>query len=205
VTLTASKDGYLPQTLTVSSDHSPDLSGARQAWAAFYLSSGSPAANISGQYTFTLTADAACANLPEPARVRTYTATLTPGTRSNLFFGILSRAQFFRWTATCRNPAQCSWTLNSFSVGAAGDSAGIPISIVEVLGDGTHLLLDAFGRGSIDTTGITASLDGSVVFCPREPILIDQGTWACVGPGAVQCYSARHRLTLVRGESVGGL
>lgn len=198
VTLTASKEGYRSHTLTISSDRFPRVPGEIQAWAGFYLQTGSPPANIAGEYTVMLTADAACPGLSEAARVRTYTATLTPGTRSDLFVATLSDAQFYRWTSSCPSPEQCSWTLNRFSVGTAGDFTGIPMSIVEALGGGAYLLVDGFGRGSIDSTAITASFDGSLVFCPREPTLIDQGTWACVDAGGVQCHSAGHRLVLVR-------
>lgn len=198
VTLTASKTGYRSHTLTISPDRFPPVSGAVEAWAAFYLGSGNPPADIAGSYAVTLTADTACNNLPDAARVRTYTATVVPGSGSDLFVGTLSDAQFFQLTSSCPIPERCSWTLNRFSIGTAGDFAGIPFSIVEALGDGKYLLVDAAGWGSIDATGITASLDGSLTYCPREPTLIDQGTWACVDAAGVQCHSASHRFRLVR-------
>ena len=195
--LTASKDGYRSQTYTVSSGRFPTTGVYIEAWAAFYLELPGPAADITGDYTMTIAADAACSSLPDDARVRTYRATVARGRRPGLFDVSLSDAQFFRYTASCLNPAQCLWLLNRFSIGIAGDFAAFWLSIGEALGGTAHLLIDGYGQGPIDPTGFTVPFDGSIVPCPTEPTLIDQGTWGCHA-ATDWCSSGNHRLTLIR-------
>ena len=79
-----------------------------------------------------------------------------------------------------------------------GDFAGVLLSTVEVLNERNHVLVDGVGRGSIESAGITASLEGWIVHCPSDLSLIDQGTFWCLDPARAQCYSDSHRLTLVR-------
>lgn len=196
-TLMASKDGYQSQTYTVLSERFRPGADAIEAWAAFYLELPGPAANMTGVYSVTIAADSACSTLPDDARVRTYSATAAPGNRPGLFVVSLSDALFFRYTAAgCSNPA-CSWLLNRISIGIAGDFAGFWLTIVEKLGGTSHLLIEGGGYGSIDQAGISTSFEGSIVPCPTEPTLIDQGTWACHA-ATDWCTSRNHRLTLTR-------
>ena len=196
-TLVASKEGYRSQTYVVSSERFSNASGEIHAWARFYLESPEPIANLTGTYSFTITADSACSNLPDELRTRTYTASAIHGERPGLFVGSLSDARFMRYTA-CSNSPSCTWTLNRFSIGVAGDFATVLFTIVEALGEKDYLLIDAFGQASIAQSGITSSLEGLISYCPSAPTLIDQGTFGCLEPGRVQCESGRHRLALVR-------
>jgi hypothetical protein len=199
VTVTASRDGYLPETRAIPPPNVPlpPLSEGGRWEAQFYLAPIGPSADIAGVYTLTFTADSACTNLPAVARTRSYTATIVPDSRSH-FHARLSDARFFS-TSPCppgRPPETC--TYNQFGIGIAGDYAGIGIGIVEQLGEAGYLVFEAGAEGSFGAIGITAPLNGSVEYCPGEPYLIDQGDWACPGSAGVQCDSRNHQFALVR-------
>jgi hypothetical protein len=184
VSVTVSKDDYAPATKTFSQSTSHNFS----------LEPLTPSANIGGVYTLTLTTDSSCTNLSDEVRTRTYTATIVPGSRPSYFLARLSDAQFY----SCPTGPLESCAHNRFGIGMVGDYAGIYVRITEQLGETTYLMVEAVAGGSFGQTGITTPLQGSVVACPSEPALIDQGTWACLASAAVQCDSHNHVLTLVR-------
>jgi len=186
VSVTVSKDDYAPATRTFSQTTSHNFS----------LEPLTPSANIAGVYTLTLTADSSCTNLSDEVRTRTYTATIVPGSQRSYFFARLSDAQFYSTCPAGQVPESCAHNL--FGIGMVGDYAGIYVRIAEQLGGTTYLMVEAAAGGSFGQTGITTPLQGSVVACPSEPALIDQGTWACLSGAAVQCDSHNHVLTLVR-------
>jgi hypothetical protein len=200
-TVRASKDGYVPETRTIPfpSDRLPPTIEAVEM--QLYLQPLAPNANIAGVYTLTLTADSACTSLPAEARTRTYTATIAPLSRAGFFLATLSDARFFS-TVPCppgRPLETC--TYNRFSIGIAGDYASIHVGFVEEFGEKTYLALVAGAEGSFGPNGITTPLSGYSLYCPIEPFLIDQGTWACpasAGDRAVYCDSDKHQLSLVR-------
>jgi hypothetical protein len=116
LTVSASKDGYLPSTRRVTlNENQPPNSW----WLSFVLEAVAPPINLVGQYTLTLTADTTCTpplwesvlgwRLPIDAETRTYTATIAPTTRS-MFLGTLTGATFVGRS-------------NGFSVGVAGNFA----------------------------------------------------------------------------------
>jgi hypothetical protein len=170
--------------------------GAR--WSTgFLLEPIGPSVDATGNYTLTVTADRAC-KLPADARMRTYTARVAAVGRSS-FQARLSDARFFS-TEPCqpgRPPETC--TYNLLGIGMAGDFATIYLGLIEVLSDLTYLVVTAGSNGTFDPRGVAFPLSGSFLHCPREPFLIDQGTWACpTGAGGVECESGNHQLLLVR-------
>jgi hypothetical protein len=202
VAVIASKDGYVAQTRTVpfpSVPHPPPPIGELGKWSiAVYLEPLGSSLNIAGLYTLTMTADSACTNLPIEARTRTYTATVVP-TASSRFVATLSDAGFLSPTPWCNaGPPGLSCSYNTVGIGIAGDFASIGSGIVEQLGETTYLWIGAGSQASFGPTGITAPLSGTFLYCPSEPFLIDQGTWACRANDGVQCDSENHQLTLVR-------
>jgi hypothetical protein len=61
-----------------------------------------------------------------------------------------------------------------------------------------YLVVTAGIGGTVDPGRIVTPVSGSLLYCPREPFLIDQGTWACPdGAGGVDCESNNHQLRLV--------
>src|SRR5262245_56182924 len=73
VTLRATKDGYTTATQTTV----PPPHGA--SYAYFRLGSATPPVAVAGNYTLTITADSACAALPEDVHTRTYQAAVLAG------------------------------------------------------------------------------------------------------------------------------
>jgi Carboxypeptidase regulatory-like domain len=186
VTVTASKDGYVPETRPVLAQGYPSPAGnAGGSWEiAFSLGPLGPSASIAGVYTLTLTADRACTNLPDTARTRSYVATIHPGAKSTDFLARLSDARFLS-------------TYNQFAIGIAGDFAGIGnADIVEQLPESTFLVVGGKAAGSFGPSGITAPFEGYFLYCPTEPRWTSGEYWEC--QASVQCDSRNHQLTLVR-------
>src|SRR5262249_20803676 len=78
LTVQASKDGYATSTTRL-----PITNDGGRAYLSFALDPSAPSADISGDYTLTVTADSSCMGLPEAARVRTYVLSLVPDIRTN--------------------------------------------------------------------------------------------------------------------------
>ena len=193
VRVTASHDGHLSQTKTYAL---PDQArtGA-QGRVTFGLEAPGSSAQIVGNFTVTLTADASCTGLPDEGRARGYSTTITGDVR-NGFAGRLSGARFFPWTSNCPGPDEC--LLDRFWLGTAGDYVGGYMSIIEQLSDTSYLIADGRISGSISSTGVTASLDGYLDFCRSPPNQVDQGTWTCPPASGTFCHSANHRIDLIR-------
>ena len=200
ITMVASKDGYIAQTRRMPPPFIAERAYAYQdgaRWSsAFSLEPLGPSIDATGEYALTLTADRAC-KLPDEARTRTYTARVT-AMRPSYFQARLSDARFFS-TVPCppgQLPETC--TYNLLGIGVANDYASIYAGLIELLND-AYLVITAGTEGTFDPSGIARPLSGSFLYCPREPFLIDQGTWACPnGAGGVDCESANHQLALVR-------
>ena len=89
----ASKEGYAPSTRNI------DLPG--NSLANFVLEFTGPSFDLAGNYTVTFTADAACTQLPEGTRTRTYSASAMPS-MSNYYLFALSGAEFSTTTSRRR-------------------------------------------------------------------------------------------------------
>jgi hypothetical protein len=166
----------------------------------FHLEPLTPSPNITGVYTLTLTADRACTKLPEQARTRTYTAAVVAGGRPSSFAVSLSDARFLPIAPCPPGPSPQTCTYSQFSIGLAGDHAGIPIDfVVEQLDETAYLIVSAGAGGRFGPGGISAPLDGYLEYCPSEPSQIDMvgGSWVCPGSGGVGCQSANHHVALI--------
>ena len=183
VTVTASKDGYTPDTRPVLAQGYPSPPGnAGGSWEiAFSLGPLGPSANIAGVYTLTLTADRACTNLPDNARTRSYVATILPGAKSTSFLARLSDARFVS-------------VYNQLEIGIAGDFAGIGNwDIVEQLQDATFLVVGKSRRvvRPIRNHGAVRWL------FPVLPHRAEVDDWR--GPGSARpAFSATHAITSSR-------
>jgi hypothetical protein len=203
IRVTASKDGYVSKTNTVSLAGlplPPPQPGEVRNWGTgFALEPLGTSLNIAGLYTLRLTADSACTNLPTEVRTRTYTATVVP-TASSHFVASLSDARFLSPTPWCNaHPPGLTCSYNTIGIGIAGDYANLGVSgIVEQLGQEGYVALTAGAEGSFGATGITTPLSGSFLYCPSEPYQIDIGEWACRASTGVDCYSRNHQLSLIR-------
>jgi hypothetical protein len=195
ITLTVSKDGYLPDTRTIPPSSAPP--GEESSWELyFYLERLGPSLNLAGVFSLTLTADAACNDLPDVTRARTYTATIAPGLSSTTFLASLSDTRFFS-------------TYNSFWIRTAGDFALASIwrsdrgqssstaGIVEQLRETTYVAIEGSGSGSFGASGFTVPFHGAFEYCPSEPVLISD-LYSCPATARVRCQSDNHQLTLAR-------
>jgi hypothetical protein len=197
VRLMASQDGFLSRTQTYAIPTNRPVSGFVEGWVTFSLELPGPSAQILGDFTLALIADASCTGLPDTVRTRRYTATIGNGSRAHSFEARLSGAQFFAWAVPC--PLRGSDCLkNRFSLGTAGDSVGGYMTIIEQVTDTSYLIADGAIGGSISPTGVTAALSGDLDFCPIQPVQIDQGVWVCWPSSGVSCHSENHQIELIR-------
>lgn len=191
ITITASKDGYVPQTRPFPPPNRPlpPSEGVGRSEVFFHLGPHGPSANIAGVYTLTLTADSACTNLPDEARTRTYTATIVPTSGSTTSF--LARLSDARIVFLPFSPY--------FEIGIAGDFANMSVRFVEQLGETTYRAIDGGAAASFGPAGITAPFNGYFLHCPTEPAWAGGEYWWCgAGTQGVECNSSNHQLTLVR-------
>lgn len=208
----ATKEGHFPatQAWTCSGGSCAEVNGS-QPWLGFYLRVVAAPVDISGVYTLALVADAACADLPDHVRTRTYTATITPGANPNT--NVVDGTSF---TLTVSG-ATLFGDFPSLGIGVAGDYLGFWLygghdpALVEVLAPGTYLAFSGNAEASVATSGlstISARLDGWIEYCatasPMRAGYRCDTSAAPTDPTAspvlarVHCESANHRLVLTR-------
>jgi hypothetical protein len=207
ITVTAFADGYVPETRTMPPVFPPGRPLPTPAPGevigfdmGFQLAPAGPSANLAGVYTLTLTADRTCTNLPDRARTRTYTATITPGARSTSFLGKLGDGQFLS-TVPCGNRPAEDCAHNQFSIGVAGEFASLSFGIVEKLRDSGYVAMEGSLAASLAPSGITAPVNSSFLYCSSPPEWTRGEYWACPSSAATddaECHSQNHQFSLVR-------
>ena len=188
VSLRASKDGYVP---TLRSATANPTSGPRDL--SFSLEQIAPSANIAGEYTLTLSADASCTELPAIARARSYPATITrePSSLSSQFYKISLNAGIFY-------PSNLN---NSLTVGVAGSFARVMsfdygIGIAEQLAPNTYVSIWGQSNAEISGPTISGAWSGGFEYC--EGSGTGPGFYRCSPQPTAYCEAANHRLTLTR-------
>jgi hypothetical protein len=194
-TFRATKDGYAPFTTTRSMGYSP-LS------IYIVLALSTPSVNIAGDYTLTLTADTACSGLPDAARSRTYTVSMTsmPNAPEN-YRAVLGGATFLSSQAG-QFDVDVAGTYAHFRFGDPwddGDGAKRDGSyIIEEVAPSTYLgIAGSAGLTVNGGTTISGSLSGGVQYCvnPNPAAIVN---YQCPVGQPVVCYSTNHRMLLVR-------
>ena len=192
VSIRASKDGYAPAT-------QPARLAASMAWVFFQLAPLAPPVQVAGDYTLTITADSACAGLPDDVRTRTYAATVRPGTNAsappNTYFdGAVSGAQFAPFA-------------NIFWVGVAGDYVAVSTegegpTIVEQVGPNRYVAYLGSAGASVGNPAVstlTAPFNGVIEYCELKSAI---GTFYDCSPALAavreQCTSKNNQLILTR-------
>jgi hypothetical protein len=191
-----SRDGYVPQTRSYAA---PPRGLPREptGWDVWIeLASVIPPVNLLGTYTLTLTADSRCANLPDEARSRIYTATMRALPKPTESAVTLSEARFFSY-------------YYEFGIQTAGDFVRFDIfrwvddpepAIVEILGDTTYLALFGTAEMSAGPSGIsntTVPFEGTIEYCSRQTPLTGS-SYRCESTERAGCDSRHHTLTVVR-------
>jgi hypothetical protein len=191
-TVRATKEGYAPFTTTRSMQYGP-LS------IYIVLALSTPSVNIAGDYTLTLTADTACSGLPDAARSRTYTVSMTSMLNTPEHYRAVLGGATFISSEAGQFLVDVAGTYAHFRFGDAwgeGDgSKGDNSYIVEELAPSTYLGISGSAGLTVNgRTTISGSFSGGVQYCVN-PTIVD---YRCpVGPSVV-CNSTNHRMLLVR-------
>jgi len=176
-------------------------------WVYFFLPLPVPPADIAGDYTFTVIADGACTALPEHARRRTYSTTVSALTTQPTSANTLFTAQV--------NGANLVSGLGFESVFFAvagdyltlymGDLHGQP-GLLEITAPNAYFSIGGFGEATVGANGasiISSSFEGEIADCELKPGLdpLVNGRYSCTPERAVRrvvCPSNRHQLILTR-------
>ena len=207
-TVRASREGYQARTITwtcpqnVCNNLPPVLS--------FVLASATPSADLTGNYTVTVSADLACVDLPPAARNRTFAAAIA------LYEGVNwnYRAEL---TGATFHPNDVFYPFqDAFDARVAADHVvldldffGMP-AVVEQVAPNTYVAFSGEATATLipGSSSITATLNGFVEFCttrsPMEPGYVRCGEDLGSGPQPDQivtharCESKNHRIVLTR-------
>ena len=189
-TLRVTKEGYRTQEQTIDvTDHQP-LDIALQLLA--------PRPDVSGEYTWTMTAAGACeglhteGTLPEEAKQRRYMASVTQ--RGPELSVKLSGADFIApmpADRVVRGRIESGRVVFYLWWGDAWWDIGPP-QIVEKLSTGETLVLDGSAQASISERRMAGVFDGGFYVYPR-------GVSPAVGTApAASCYSSQHQFVMSR-------
>jgi hypothetical protein len=187
-TVRATKDGYAPFTTTRSKEYGP-----LYLWIVLALST--PSVNLAGDYTLTLTADTACSGLPDVARSRTYTVSMTsmPNTPEN-YRAVLGGATFFSSEAG-QFLVDVAGTYAHFRIGDYYEDGTI---IIEEVAPSTYLgITGSAGLTVNGGTTISGSFSGNMDYCvnPNPAAIVN---YQCPVGQHVLCHSTNQRMLLVR-------
>jgi len=172
----ATKDGYVPATRDVSFE---------TQHVDFMLRYDAPPSVIGEVYRLTFTAAPSC-QLPDDARRRTYTATISSGGFDNRAIVTLSGAQFY-------TDSYCG-PMNSFDALVHGRTVSLSnyagdCGVIEELANMRHLSLWGGAEATLTDSTSTAAFVGTVavVTSPTDP-----------SPPDATCDASDHRLVFER-------
>jgi hypothetical protein len=178
--LRASKDGYVASTSNIALP--------RTSPTDFILKFTGPSFDLAGDYTVTFTADAACTQLPDVVRSRTYRASIAPPFLPNDYYVALSGARFHGEGAF---GASVSGRSASFATTPDGGGA----IVHGRLGESASIWIDFFARAdAIDASTVSVPMFATYHFCADDN---SGGVFAC-RVSRITCTSANHRFTLTR-------
>lgn len=192
-TFRASKENHIPLTQTWTPVPMPG-----GAHLSFYLSPDAPSVAVTGDYTLTLTADAAC-GFPDVLRTRTYELRITPSAPSanrpgdTLFTGVLSGAALVDVPTDFISIAVAGNFLSVALVGPEGEQA------VERVAEDTYFAFNSGASGSPGASSaafFSAPAKGVVDVCVQSTP-IGKPYSRCDGERN-RCFSENHRLMLVK-------
>jgi len=172
----ASKDGYVPATENISYN---------TQHMDFMLRYGAPPSVVGNVYRLTFTPSPSC-QLPDAAKRRTYTATITSGGFDNRAIVTLTGAQF--WTGSYCGP------MNSFDALVHGSTVSLSnyggdCGVIEQLGNTQYLSLWGGAEAVLTDSISTAAFVGNVaVFTSPNDM----------SPPNATCDAADHQLVFER-------
>lgn len=161
----------------------------------FVLEPEAQSAILSGDYTLTFIADAACTTLPPDYRRRSYPVTLTPSGLSSRMVIALRAGTFLphydRFDAGLAG---------DYFAAILGDLHGSP-GIAERVGDNAYLGFEGQAEARVtpaDVATITATFDGVISYCELTGAPASRYTCPTGSTTRVLCASNRHQLLLQR-------
>lgn len=197
----ATRDGYLGATQTWRCSAAPCPTNGRP-WLGFYLAAVEAPTNIAGDYELTLTADAACTDLPPEVRTRTYAATVSPRSSAYHPAGTLFDVM------TPGTPTAFG-DIYGITLGVIGRDIGFGLYgdhnpfLVELIAPTTYLAFSgsapavSLGPGAV--SAITTSFEGTIEYCEmNRPMSSHYECGQSQARAPVHCESTQHRLTLTR-------
>lgn len=182
VRVSASKQGYVTVINEIQIPRSTDV--------VWQLESTEASADLAGEYSLTLIADATCAGLPDLARKRTYVVALTRDSRSPFqYAGTLGAATPYR-SSNAQVVFGVSGSTVRFEIGE------YEFGFVEDLGSAT-VEIEGAGETVAHGPSSAGSFRGAFTYCDGRP----QTNWntdsSCpVRP--VYCEASSHQFTLTR-------
>ena len=189
LTLRASKDGYVTDQQSVTTSNSA-------FFALFILASPTPSIDLAGSYVVTLTADAACTNLPPNTVSRSYTATISrSGSRDTSYVGRLAGATFATGSDSPYDyflPRVFGTFVNFLFWSLGNDEVN---GLVEQLGPDAYLGIAGEAGATFEGDSIDAPFSGLFAYCPG--VRSSSSVFACAAT-PIRCDSNNHRLTVRR-------
>ena len=180
-TAKATKAGYRDQILSFSGSQTP-------GW--FRLDSVNGSINVSGNYTMTFTADAACTSIPGYARRRTFEVTNSPSGGSAYLVSVAGG----QYGATAPGGGYFN---NVLYAGMFEDTFALWLSdppLFERFPQGSYLMVSGEADGSVANFPARLTLDGWFTYC-AERASVDEPKCAV---SEVVCRSSNHQLTVDR-------
>jgi len=191
LTVRASKAGYLPQSNQIR-----NLIGYPSVISTpFQLKSATPSVDLAGNYVITFSADSVCTPLPPIARVRTYSAVITPNVPGTGFSAVLSGAIFAPPGRFTRFDRLLALVFGDFTRILFDDPEFLS-TIVEEVSPNVWLQIEGSAEGTVTGPSFELPVSGRFTYC-EERESTNTEFFVCARP-AVTCTSSRHRLTLVR-------
>lgn len=189
LTLRASKDGYVTDQQSV-------IPSSSSSFATFRLASLTPSIDLAGSYVVTITADAACTNLPPNTVSRSYTATINhSSSRETTYIGRLAGATFATGPDSPYDYffAQVFGTfVNFFFWSLANDEVN---GVVEQLVPDAYLGINGEAGAAVEGASIEVPFSGVFGYCPGARS--SSSVFACATT-PITCDSKNHRLTVRR-------
>jgi hypothetical protein len=200
------KDGYLSQSREASwVACAATPAPCRQGHVIFILNTVALAHDVGGEYSVRIVADAACADLPDEARERTYTASIVSVHPDNTSLEVTIAGASLYVSGS-----------NVYYAGVAGDRFSLRLdgswveqAFVEEVARNTYVGYSGNATATVapGASTISAMLDGSITACRSSEPLVEP-SYECVNyvPGQplsrpethMACYSKNHRMVFTR-------
>jgi len=195
----ASRDGHVPAVATIQ----PDCERCNpRRWVHLFMNVLDPPAAIAGDYTLTLTADPACANVPDDLRTRSYEVSIGLGDFGWVGFPAGANTAF---RVTPKGSAFPEG-LNYFWLNVAGTYVAVVLGdhtdpgVTERVGEHTYVAYGGWAAVSVESPTITIStpFQGWIDSCVNPDMGIRYDCTSSSTVTQVRCNSTKHQMTLTR-------